>query len=150
MENPDQNRTDHDRATPEQFATWLRSQLTKRGYDVKRPRGGGQSRFAADSGIGRATVSRILAGQGATETRVLEALATALGVPLPDVLVAAGVLSSADLARVRAPRTDTPMTPEEAADELGITDPLARQLFVAQTNTLRSAQSHNGGRAAEN
>lgn len=147
MEYPDQNR---ERSTPAEFATWLRDQLVRRGYDL-RPRGGGQGRFAADSGIGRATISRILAGHGATETRVLEALAGALRVPLADVLVAAGVLSAAELGAVRAPRTDDPLTPEEAADELGILDPVSRAVFIAQTDTLRRLQPHPGeGRAAEN
>ncbi|MET9253786.1 helix-turn-helix transcriptional regulator [Streptomyces sp. NPDC003717] len=138
--NPARN----DLATPEEFAAWLRQQLERRGYDL-RPRGGGQSKFAADSGIGAGTVSRMLRGQGATETRVLQTLAEALDLPLAEVLVAAGVLSSAELHNVRnpAPRTD-PITPEEAADELGITDPHSRALFISMTNTLREQRAANG------
>lgn len=149
MEHSDQERTDA-LATPTQFAEWLRQQLERRGYDL-RPRGGGQTKFADDSGIGRATVSRMLGGQGATETRVLDLLAKALKLPLPDVLVAAGILSAAELGRVRNPRPNTPMTAEEAADELGIHDPLKRELFIAHTETLQRTRPRGGeGHRAEN
>ncbi|MCX4824214.1 helix-turn-helix transcriptional regulator [Streptomyces sp. NBC_01142] len=140
----------NDHASPDQFATWLKRQLEQRGYDL-RPRGGGQSRFAADSGIGAGTVSRMLRGEGATETRVLKMLADALQLPLAEVLVAAGVLSASELCNVRNPARPDPLTPEEAADELGITDPQSRRLFVSMTETLRQQRAENGeGRIAEN
>ncbi|WP_282792056.1 helix-turn-helix domain-containing protein [Streptomyces sp. CC224B] len=139
------------RATAEQFAAWLRDQLTRRGYDLG-PRGGGQTKFAEDSGIGRATISRILSGKGSTETRNLALLAEALTLPLPEVLIAAGIISAAELDRVRAPQPrQHPLTPEEAADELGIHDPQARRVFIATTETLQRTPPHNGeGRTAEN
>ncbi|UUN29448.1 helix-turn-helix transcriptional regulator [Streptomyces sp. FIT100] len=140
-----------DLATPEEFAAWLKRQLEQRGYDL-RPRGGGQTKFATDSGIGAGTVSRMLRGQSATETRVLQTLAQSLQLPLSEVLVAAGVLNRVELENVRhpAPRTN-PLTPEQAADELGITDPQSRRLFISMTETLRQQRAENGeGRIAEN
>ncbi|MEV0559420.1 helix-turn-helix transcriptional regulator [Streptomyces sp. NPDC050597] len=145
------NPAGNDLSTPAEFAAWLKRQLEHRGYDL-RPRGGGQTRFAAESGIGAGTVSRMLRGQAATETRVLQLLATALRLPLAEVLVAAGVLSRSELQAVRdpTPRPD-PITPEEAADELGITDPQSRALFISMTETLRKQRAENGeGRIAEN
>ncbi|MEV7413495.1 helix-turn-helix transcriptional regulator [Streptomyces althioticus] len=122
---------------PERFAQWLRDQLTRRGYDLA-PRGGGQSRFAEDSGIGRATISRILAGQGATDTRVLAQLAAALQVPLGEVLVRAGIATDEELGRVANPQPGARrITPEQAADELGIADEQARRLFVSMVETLQ-------------
>lgn len=121
----------------QQLATWLREQLTRRGYDLS-PRGGGQTRFAEDSGIGRATISRMLGGHGATDTRVLGQLAAALEVPLGEVLVRAGILDERELARVRDPQPGTRrITPEEAADELGIVDSHARRLFLSMVETLQ-------------
>lgn len=139
------------RATPEEFAAWLRDQLARRGYDL-RPRGGGQTRFAADSGIAQSSISRMLRGQGAPETRVLETLAETLDLPLAEVLVAAGILTRDVLHAIRQqnPRT-APLTPEAAAEELGITDPQKVELFVSMTETLRKQRAKNGeGNIAEN
>lgn len=136
---------------PQHFARWLREQLDRRGYDL-RPRGGGQTKFAEDSGIGRATISRILAGNGATDTGVLATLAAALQVPLSEVLVIAGILDADELQAVRNPeRSAGHLTPEQAADELGIEDPQSRALFISMTQTLqRTPDPQNGGdRAAE-
>ena len=139
--NPPRN---NDRATPEEFADWLRDQLERRGYDL-RPRGGGQTRFAADSGIGQASISRMLRGQGMPDTRNLEVLAETLDLPLAEVLVAAGILTRDVLFAIRqqTPRTD-PLTPEAAAEELGITDPQGVELFVSFTETLRKQRAKNG------
>ncbi|CAL9481897.1 helix-turn-helix domain-containing protein [Streptomyces sp. enrichment culture] len=143
-------RNDADRATPAQFAAWLRDQLQHAGYDL-RPRGGGQGRFAADSGIGAGTVSRMLTGQGATETRVLQAVADALRVPLTTVLVEAGVLTRRELEALRGGAPAHPLTPDQAADELGIHDEQARALFISMTRTLQQQKAQNGApRSAEN
>ncbi|MFE4059496.1 helix-turn-helix domain-containing protein [Streptomyces sp. NPDC059096] len=145
------NRPANDKATPEEFAAWLKSQLERRGYDL-RSRGGGQTRFAHDSGIGQASISRMLRGQGVPETRVLEMLASTLNLPLAEVLVAAGILTRDVLHAIRrpGPRTD-PLTPETAAEELGITDPQKIELFVSMTETLRKQRAENGeGHVAEN
>ncbi|MCX5266051.1 helix-turn-helix transcriptional regulator [Streptomyces sp. NBC_00199] len=124
------------------FARWLRTRLEERGYDLGM-RGGGQTRFAEDSGISRPTVSRMLNGtQGSTDTRTLELLADALKVPFVEVLVRAGVLTSDEAATVRNPQTaGQQLTPEQAADELGITDPQARALFVSMVQTLKRPPS---------
>ncbi|MGI5450549.1 helix-turn-helix domain-containing protein [Streptomyces sp. CA-243310] len=133
------------RATPAQFAEWLRQQLTARGYDL-RPRGGGQTKFADDSGIGRATISRILGGHGATDTRVLALLAEALGSPLSEVLVRAGILDATELDAVQNPgTTGRRITPEQAADELGIRDEQARRVFLSMTATLQRETPRKNG-----
>lgn len=121
------------------FATWLHDQLTANGY-VLTQRGGGRARFAEASGISAATVSRLLRGEGATDTRILGLLAEALHVPLATVLVRAGILDAADLERVASRQPDPdkpPITPEEAAAELGITDPQAVRVFVATAKALQ-------------
>lgn len=123
--------------TPEQFAKWLRDQLTSRNYDLG-PRGGGQGKFAKDSKISGATVSRMLGGHGATDTRVLALLAEALHLPLSDVLVRAGILDEDELKAVRQPELGARrITPEQAATELGIEDDQARRVFISMTQTLQ-------------
>lgn len=116
------------------FAAWLTDQLARRGYDLGL-RGGGRSRFAADSGISASTVGRILRGDEVRDIGVLTLLADALDRPLGEILIRAGVLSEDDL-RTPAPG-DRRITPEEAADELGIHDPQQRALFLSMTETLR-------------
>ncbi|MFF9262033.1 helix-turn-helix domain-containing protein [Streptomyces longwoodensis] len=130
------------------FAQWLRDRLEERGYDLG-VRGGGQTKFAEDSGIGRATISRMLRGtQGSTDTRTLELLATALRIPLVEVLVQAGVLTPNELAAVQAPNPGTrQLTPEEAADELGITDEHARRMFISMVRTLQQPPGADPDRA---
>lgn len=124
------------------FARWLRTRLEERGYDLGM-RGGGQTRFAEDSGISRPTVSRMLNGtQGSTDTRTLELLAEALKVPFVEVLVRAGILTPDEAASVRNPQTEgQQLTPEQAADELGITDTQARALFISMVQTLKRPPS---------
>ncbi|WP_399087967.1 helix-turn-helix domain-containing protein [Streptomyces sp. BBFR2] len=131
-----------------QFAAWLREELIHRGYDLS-ARGGGQTKFAERSGIGRATISRLLSGTGSPDTRSLGLLATALGLPLGEVLVRAGILDRSELKAVRTPATgDERITPEQAADELGIRDTQARRLFVSMTKTLQRPSPDNGDQQA--
>lgn len=143
---------DPDKATPQEFAAWLRQQLERRGYDL-RPRGGGQTKFAKDSGIGAGSVSRMLSSEGHVPgLDVLEQLAKAFDLDLAEVMVAAGVIRRSLLHAIReqAPRPDQ-LTPEQAAADLGITDPTKVQLFVSMTETLRDQRTRNGeGNVAEN
>ncbi|MFI8817494.1 MULTISPECIES: helix-turn-helix domain-containing protein [unclassified Streptomyces] len=130
------------------FGQWLHDQLVRRGYEMS-ARGGGRTRFADVSGIGRATISRILTGQGATDTRVLAQLAAALDVPLAEILVRAGILSADELRAVQTPGARRHITPDEAADELGIDDAQARRLFISMTETLRHQANTNGDAVAD-
>lgn len=123
---------------PATLATWLHAQLSARGYDLS-TRGGARTRFADDSGIGRATISRILNGQGATDIRVLTQLAAALGTPLGTVLIIAGLVTPDDLQAIQHPHPNPEqrITPEQAADRLGITDPTQRAVFLASVAALQ-------------
>ncbi|MFB8415408.1 helix-turn-helix domain-containing protein [Streptomyces albidoflavus] len=137
-------RTNPDLATSEEFGKWLSERLQRAGYDL-RPRGGGQRRFAEVSGIGAATLSRLLAGQGVAGTRTLRQISDALNVPFADILVAAGVVSRDELTDVRNPRG--PLTAEDAADELGLNDPQSRDLFISMTKTLQEQRQTRGDAA---
>lgn len=91
------------------FGSWLHTELQRKGYDLGL-RGGGRTRFAADSGISPSTVGRLLRNEGATDTRVLAAIAETLGYPLGTVLVRAGILTEADLDAI-SERRDTTQPP---------------------------------------
>ncbi|QWQ43097.1 helix-turn-helix domain-containing protein [Streptomyces sp. YPW6] len=121
------------RRTPHEFAGWLHDQLTARGYSLS-PRGGGQVRFAEAAGVSKATISRILRGEGSTDIAVLEKVGDALGVRLGVMLVEAGVIAPDELGGAQRPQGH--MTADEAADALGITDPTARQVLRGVVDTL--------------
>jgi transcriptional regulator with XRE-family HTH domain len=121
------------------FEQWLHDQLTARGYDLTGPRSGGKTKFAEDSGISPSTVGRLLRGDmRVTDMDVLALLATALEVPLGEVLVRNGIISETELVAVQNPTTGPRrLTAEQAADELGITDEPRRSLFISMTQTLQ-------------
>lgn len=81
-----------------------------------------------------------------TDTRILRTLAESIAVPYPEVLVRAGVLTPDELAAVQrpTPAPGGPLTPEQAADELGITDPAERKVFVNMAKTLRRTTPDGG------
>ncbi|MFK0180037.1 helix-turn-helix domain-containing protein [Streptomyces xanthochromogenes] len=122
--------------TPETFARWLRDQLSARGYSER----GGQQRFAKDSGISPATVSRLLRADGLPDLRTLQVLAEALGLTLGEILVRSGVASQEELAAAARPITPDPISAEQAATELGISEPQAVAAFVAMVNALRPSR----------
>ncbi|OKJ42307.1 helix-turn-helix domain-containing protein [Streptomyces sp. CB01580] len=129
---------------PKEFAAWLRTQLTQRGYDLS-TRGGGQKAFAERSGISRSTISRMLSGDiASTDIRVLTAIADALGLPLTTVFVAAGTLSADEVAGVQSPTGH--LTADQAADQLGLpADPQTRAVFKNLVETLRPKPGNDAG-----
>ncbi|MFI0739315.1 helix-turn-helix domain-containing protein [Streptomyces sp. NPDC021100] len=120
--------------TSETFAAWLREQLRRRGYADR----GGQTRFAADAGLSQPTVSRLLRGDGLPDLRTFGALSEALDVPLAEILVRAGVLSPDELAAAaRRPIGPATITPQQAAQELGITSDEGVRTFERMVAGLR-------------
>lgn len=133
------------------FAVWVKDQITRQGYDVSGLRSGGRSRFAEDSGISPASVGRLINSGDVKDIGVLTLLAQALRVPLGEVLVRAGILAESELRAVQEPPpTSHPMTPDEAADALGIDDDLDRELFRNTVDTLRRRRRRSGGQTAQN
>ncbi|WP_439675975.1 helix-turn-helix domain-containing protein [Embleya sp. MST-111070] len=138
-------RTTTQESTPEQdqinrFADWFEQRLIARHYDVS-PRGGGRARFAADAKISPSTVSRILLRQSIPDPSVLKKIADGLGDPLGEVLLRAGVVDESQLQRAARP---VPMadriSPEEAADRLGIHSEERRDLLISMIKTLQEQE----------
>lgn len=119
------------------FGQWFEARLTDLGYDLSR-RGGGRGRFAADSGVSPATVSRILLRQSIPAAHVLAQMAPTLREPLGSLLVLASLATEEEVRAAAAPPpTDHPLTPEQAAARLGIKGTQAVELFVAYTRALQ-------------
>ncbi|MFD4371534.1 XRE family transcriptional regulator [Streptomyces sp. NPDC058527] len=145
------NGTTHASGATAEFGGWLAAKLEGLGYDLSGRRSGGRTAFAKDSGISMATVMRLLNSEIPTDVRILRTLADAIHEPYADILVRAGVLTPEELAAVRRP-TAPPgdrITPDQAADELGITDPTERRLFLKMTDTLRRSTPPGEQRVAD-
>jgi transcriptional regulator with XRE-family HTH domain len=113
--------------------------MIERGYNLT-ARGGGQRRLAEKTGISPATVSRLLNGEALNpDPESLRAIADVLALPFGDVLIQFGVLTADELGAIHdSPVTvRPPITPEQAAAELGITDPAAVAVFTATVTALQ-------------
>lgn len=128
--------------TAQEFADWLTARMRERGYDLS-PKGGGQARLVRETGLGRTTISRILNGHPhIPDPDSLRKIAEVLALPFGEVLIRAGVLTENDLrAYQTAPPSDRPpLTTDQAADALGLTDPVARQMHAAGVQAARDLQ----------
>ncbi|MFK0233759.1 helix-turn-helix domain-containing protein [Streptomyces vinaceus] len=121
--------------TSESFVAWLREMLERRGYTER----GAQRRFAKDAGMSEPTLSRLLRGGGVPDVKTLESLSKALRVPLPELLVRAGVIQQQDLDALRHVAPE-PLTTEQAAAELGITSPEGIAAFDRTVRGLRATE----------
>jgi transcriptional regulator with XRE-family HTH domain len=139
------------------FAAYIADAARQAGYDIDSPRGGGKTALARDAGISLSTISRLLSGTRAPDPSTFDGLARALRVPLRELLTRSGIISSDSLhAWPNNGVRSRPITPREAADELGITDPIDREMFLAMVDRLRRQQeakqrdtTADGGAAAE-
>jgi transcriptional regulator with XRE-family HTH domain len=143
-----------DMTPSEEFAAWLAPAMRRAGYDLERL-SGGRAAFAEAVGVAGATVTRWLQGKSMPDPDKFEPIATALGVDPIDMLQEIGVLSvkrvtSSHETAVRS----RPIAPSEAAAELGIDDPVEREMFIRFVGTLGSrpkltAAPDEGSAAAE-
>ena len=112
---------------------------------------GAQTRLAAETGMSPGTVSRLVRGRTIPDVESLPPLAKAIGVSALDLLVAAGYLPDEYL-ESQQPLSETkqsqvgsrPITPEEAADELGITDDVGRAIFLGMVDRLKNSAPDDG------
>lgn len=142
--------TDTGRAAPqtqaERFAEYIRPAVVAAGYDIDSPRGGGKKALAQATGASQSSIGRMLAGQTMPGPALLEKLAEVLGLPLAEVLVRSGMVSSARNVEA-APRRPAPpsLDIEDAAHGLGIRSPKSLKIFKAMVETLRAQEEEDGG-----
>ncbi|WP_164543460.1 helix-turn-helix domain-containing protein [Streptomyces mobaraensis] len=124
----------------QKFANVVAKAASRAGYTGH----GWKARLARDSGLPETTVSTMLAGKRIPDPRSFEALAKALQIPVSELLVSAEIVSASTLHKIgTTPVRSQPITIDQAADELGITDPLDRQMFAGVVERLRrQGQDH--------
>ena len=101
---------------------------------------GSQARLARATGMSESSVSRMLKGQAIPELRFLAPLAEAINMSPIQLLIETGLispeslrtLSETDPSQVRS----TSLTPQDAADRLGIHDEVGRQMFFGMVDRL--------------
>ena len=133
--------TDAPPTRAERFAAYVRPAAQAAGYVGH----GSKARLAADTGMTDSSVSRMLAGQAIPDPRFFEAIAEHLKIDVRDLLVEAGIISARLLTETSQSQVRSRVTPETAADELGFTDPVERQMFLATVERLRRNQHHPSG-----
>ncbi|WP_225840253.1 XRE family transcriptional regulator [Streptomyces sp. NK08204] len=120
---------------------------------------GAKARFARDTGMTESSVSRMWQGQAVPEPRFFEVIAERTGLDVRMLLVEGGVLSPESLPSLsESDRTQvgSSLTPEEAADQLGIKDEVGRAMFFATIERLKRLENeaadhdaNRGGTAAQ-
>lgn len=131
--------TDAPTSREERFFALVLPALHRAGYASY----GGQQKLVADTGVNKSTASRLLRGETIPHVKFFPVLAKALGLDPVELLVAADIvppeylesqqtLSETDRSQVGSGS----LTPEEAADQLGILDDVGRVMFLAVVDKL--------------
>ncbi|MFD8806253.1 hypothetical protein [Streptomyces sp. NPDC059597] len=119
---------------------------------------GAKAQFARDTGMTESSVTRLWQGKSLPEPRFFEPIAEHTGLDVRTLLVEGGVLSHESLrslSETDRSQVRSRLTPEEAADRLGIRDDADRQFFFATLERLKSLHDDasdnpdRGGAAAQ-
>ena len=120
---------------------------------------GAKARFARDTGMTESSVTRLWQGTAVPDARFYDAISQVTNVDLGTLLVEGGVLSLESLqslSETDRSQVGSSLTPEEAAERLGIRDEVGRHLFFATIERLKrleeeppDAASDRGGTAAQ-
>ncbi|CAM5509404.1 hypothetical protein [Streptomyces aurantiogriseus] len=120
---------------------------------------GAKARFARDTGMTESSVTRMWQGSAVPDARFYDAISQVTGIELGTLLVEGGVLSPESLqslSETDRSQVRSALTPEEAADRLGIKDDVGRELFYATIERLKRLEpdapddrSDRGGTAAQ-
>ena len=140
----------------ERFAAVVRPAAAEAGYTGH----GSQARLARDTGMSESSVSRMLKGQAIPELRFLAPLADAIGMSPIDLLIKTGLIAPESLRTLSETEPSQvgsrPITPEDAAERLGIRDEVGRQMFLGVVERLTryedasdQAEDSTGGTAAQ-
>ncbi|WP_225825676.1 helix-turn-helix transcriptional regulator [Streptomyces naphthomycinicus] len=121
---------------------------------------GAKARFARATGMAEASVTRLWQGTALPDARFYAAISEAVGIDLGTLLVEGGILSPESLqslSETDRTRVGSGLTPQEAADGLGIKDEVGRELFYATVERLKRLEEDeatdqpgdHGGTAAQ-
>ncbi len=129
-------------------ATPTRAELAQRFRDLVVPAAeragyaghGAKARFARDTGMVESSVTRLWQGTAVPDGRFYDAISVVTGIDLGTLLVAGGVLTPKilqSLSETDRSQVGSALTLEEAADQLGIHDPVSREMFYAGVERLQ-------------
>ncbi|NEY33031.1 hypothetical protein GTU99_12655 [Streptomyces sp. PRKS01-65] len=146
----------HGHGREQKFFALVRPALERAGYTAY----GMQQKLVADTGMNKSTASRLLRGETIPHVKFFPALAKAVGLDPVELLVAAEIVppeyleSQQTLSETKQSQVGSePITPEEAAERLGITDDVGRFTFFAVVEKLRADddadEADPGGAAAQ-
>jgi transcriptional regulator with XRE-family HTH domain len=132
----------------QQFGHWATDAARAAGYDVDSQRGGGRRDIAKATGMSPTSVGRMLAGKTLPSPKFYAALADAFRVSLREVLIQAGAATD-DLLEATALRASEAkrISPEEAAERVGIRKPANVQLVVSMINQMLQQEATEDGAA---
>ncbi|MEV6074978.1 helix-turn-helix transcriptional regulator [Streptomyces sp. NPDC052069] len=106
---------------------------------------GSNARLARDTGMSESSVSRMLKGQAIPELKFFPAVAEKVGVEVLDLLAEMGIppeslqpLSETGPSQVGS----ASISPSEAADRLGLSDPVGREMLIATIERLKRLEEH--------
>lgn len=120
---------------------------------------GAKARFARDTGMTESSVTRMWQGNAVPDARFYDAISQVTRISLGTLLVEGGVLSPKSLqslSETDRSQVRSALTPEEAADRLGIEGDVDRELFLAAVERLKRRAAEDptdrqdrGGTAAQ-
>jgi hypothetical protein len=141
--------TDGTPTRAKQFAAIVVPAAERAGYTGH----GAKARFARDTGMAESSVTRMWQGSSLPDARFYAAIAEVTHLDLRTLLVEGGVLtpeSLQSLSETDRSQVGSSLTPEEAADRLGIRDEVGRQLLYATIERLKRLESESSDHAADN
>lgn len=122
------------------FATWLRREMQRRGYETEGTRAGGRSRLAEEADVSPSAISRVLNEGRTPDDETLRRIGRVLGYSLGEMLVFAGRAATEEL----FVRKSEPLTGEAAIWAVrGYSDEEKREAIAF----LRTRQALNEERA---
>ncbi|MFF7142340.1 hypothetical protein ACFZB5_13965 [Streptomyces nodosus] len=107
---------------------------------------GAKARFSRDTGMTDSSVTRLWQGTALPDARFYSRIAEVTGLNLGTLLVEGGVLSPQSLqslSETERSQVGSSLTPEEAAERLGIKDQVGRQMFLATIERLKRLEGDN-------
>ena len=119
---------------------------------------GAKASFGRDTGMTDSTVTRLWQGKAIPDSRFFSKIAEVTGVYLGTLLVEAGLLSQEalqSLSESDRSQVGSVLTPQEAADRLGITDDVGREVLFRTIERLKRLEedpergTDHGGTAAQ-
>ncbi|MGW5123209.1 hypothetical protein ACWEQ7_03935 [Streptomyces sp. NPDC004069] len=112
---------------------------------------GSQQRLVADTGMSKSSVSRLVKRESVPDVQFFPALARVARLDPVELLVAAGILPRSYLESQQtlsgtgqSPVRSERITPEEAAERLGIRDDVGKIMFLAVVEKLKHEDHADG------